>query len=372
MINLKIVHCADVHLDSAFAAYESSVSDKRRLALRSAFSTLTLYAKTEGVKLFIISGDLFDSECVTKDTVQMLSREMSSIPDCKFVITPGNHDPYNSDSPYRLFEFPSNVYIFETPEISFFEFSELGARVYGYAFTSDTYTARPLKGFKLPDDGFDGLNILAAHCDFGHETSYYAPITEEDIQNSGFDYIAMGHIHKACPVSRIGKTLYAYSGCLEGRSFDETGIKGAVTGELSKDKAELKHRRFCSKYYEKVTCDVSGSRSFSDCVPSILEKCKGFGNDCILRITLDGITSTDFCFDKQSISAVLPNVSDIEVRDETLALLDVNNLEQSATLSGEFYRQLKDRLMSDDENTHKTAAGALRFGLRAINGMDIK
>ena len=68
----------------------------------------------------------------------------------------------------------------------------------------------------------------------------------------------------------------------------------------------------------------------------------------------------------------MPNVSDIEVRDETLALLDVNNLEQSATLSGEFYRRLKDRLMSDDESTRKTAAGALRFGLRAINGMDIK
>lgn len=369
---MKIIHSADIHLDSPFTVSDPSQAEKRRHALRSAFSNIVLYAKTNSVDLFIISGDLFDRECVTKDTTLMLCREMASVPTCRFVIAPGNHDPYNKNSAYSLVSFPENVYIFKSPEISHFEFDDLGCRVYGYAFTSDTYENRPLQNFKLPKDGYNGINILAAHCDFDCEKSYYAPVTREDLQNSGFDYAAFGHIHKgSAELEKAGDTYFAYSGCLEGRSFDETGPKGALVGEIEKGRVSLKKVRFSLKRYEKISVDVSGSHTFADCAQMLSAACSEFDSDTILRVTLTGITSPEFFCDEVSVKQVLSFLSGVEVRDETLAILDMNNLKTENTLAGEFYRSLEDKLFSEDQEEKRIAYGALKYGLRAINGMDI-
>ena len=109
---MKFIHCADIHLDAPFSLLSPSDAGKRRTELRSDFSGAVLYAKTEGCKLFIIAGDLFDDEFVTKDTMEMLVHEFSAFPSCHFVIAPGNHDPYTERSPYKLTEWPENVHIF--------------------------------------------------------------------------------------------------------------------------------------------------------------------------------------------------------------------------------------------------------------------
>ena len=118
---MKFIHCADIHLDAPFSLLSPSDAGKRRTELRSDFSGAVLYAKTEGCKLFIIAGDLFDDEFVTKDTMEMLVHEFSAFPSCHFVIAPGNHDPYTERSPYKLTEWPENVHIFTSPEISYFD-----------------------------------------------------------------------------------------------------------------------------------------------------------------------------------------------------------------------------------------------------------
>ena len=68
---------------------------------------------------------------------------------------------------------------------------------------------------------------------------------------------------------------------------------------------------------------------------------------------------------------MLSFLSGVEVRDETLAILDMNNLKTENTLAGEFYRSLEDKLFSEDQEEKRIAYGALKYGLRAINGMDI-
>lgn len=77
---MKFIHCADIHLDAPFSLLSPSDAGKRRTELRSDFSGAVLYAKTEGCKLFIIAGDLFDDEFVTKDTMEMLVHEFSAFP----------------------------------------------------------------------------------------------------------------------------------------------------------------------------------------------------------------------------------------------------------------------------------------------------
>ena len=187
---IKILHCADLHLDSPFSLDDIKKSEIRRAELRGAFTSMMLYAKTEGVDIMLMAGDLFDSEYVSRDTAALMSREFSSNPNCRFVIAPGNHDPYTPESVYARVTFPDNVYIFDGDKLSYFAFDELGVDVYGYAFTSPALRANPFAG-KRPRNP-DRLNLLCAHGELGAVASQYCPIPLSDVRESGFDYIALG------------------------------------------------------------------------------------------------------------------------------------------------------------------------------------
>ena len=96
---IKVIHCADVHFDSPFALNDPRNAELRRMEFRSAFTSLVMHAKDYGAKLFLISGDLFDEEYISKDTATLIAREMASYPDCRFFISPGDCDPYSAKSP---------------------------------------------------------------------------------------------------------------------------------------------------------------------------------------------------------------------------------------------------------------------------------
>lgn len=366
---MKIIHTGDIHLDSPFTALNPIDAQKRRNALRSAFSSLILYAKTQKTDIFLICGDLFDDDCVTKDTCLALCKEMASVPDCSFFITPGNHDPYTEDSPYRLVSFPENVHIFRSDALSFFDIPKTNVRIYGSAYLAKTKPPLDLSSI-LPLDEHK-FNILMHHGDIDLPTSEYCSISRKDIEMSGFDYVAMGHIHKGSEILSSGNTKYAYCGCLEGRDFGECGYKGAITGDIEKENVSLKHVRFSSKRYEEVQFDVTGHDDFSQCVNDICEKCSSFGEDTLLRVTLTGLVSENFTPSSDILRLQLTNPCYIEIKDKTLAILNGKSLKEDKTLAGEFYRALEEKLESDDEKEKEEASLALKYGLRAIYGLDL-
>lgn len=364
---MKILHTGDIHLDSPFTSINPIEAEKRRTALRSAFSSMILYAKTEKIDLFLICGDLFDDECVTKDTCLTLCKEMASVPECSFIITPGNHDPYRENSPYNLVTFPENVYIFKSQETTKVELGDSGVCIWGSAYFSDSK-----EGFKSPLIDKSKVNILMHHGDLDVASSPYCPISTHQIEDSGFDYVALGHIHKGTEIKKAGDTSFAYCGCIEGRDFGECGYKGAIVGEIEKGNVNLHHVRFSSKRYEIISHDVTGCSSFSDCIADIIEKCSAFGEDTLLRVELTGVVSESFSPDPDSLRQVLSKPSYLEIKDRTLALLNMKNLKEDKTLAGEFYRALEDKLFSQDEEEKRIASEALKYGLRAIYGLEIK
>ena len=367
---MKIIHTGDIHLDSPFTSLNPIEAEKRRNALRAAFSSLILYAKTEKADLFLICGDLFDDECVTKDTCLALCKEMASVPECSFIITPGNHDPFGEKSPYKLVEFPENVYIFSLPELRKVEIGNTGVCIYGSAYLSDTKSAYDFpESLTLDKSKF---NILMHHGDLDVSSSPYSPISTRQIEEGGFDYVALGHIHKGTEIKKVNDTYFAYCGCIEGRDFGECGYKGAIVGEISKGKCDLRHVRFSSKRYEVVKCDVTGCESFSDCMADVAEKCASFGEDTLLRVELGGVVSESFSADTELLRQVVKSPSYLEIKDRTLSLLNIKKLKEDKTLAGEFYRALEEKLFSPDEEEKRVAADALKYGLRAIYGLEIK
>lgn len=368
---IKILHCADLHLDSPMTALCLSKAEVRKNDLRAAFTALTLSAKTGGADFLLIAGDLFDCEFVSKDTISLLCREFAAIPDCKVIISPGNHDPYTASSHYRRTEFPENVYIFDSPEISFFDFPEKNTRVYGWAFTEEHMNTCPLDEFSLENP--ERINILLAHGDLDRAESPYCPISSKKIAEIGFDYAALGHRHS---YETANDSRITYSGCLEGRGFDETGEKGAVLVGIDKDTASrfgAKFVKFSRRCYYARELDVSGSSSNADIIDKVsaLISAEHYGDDCALRIYLTGEVSGDFKITPTFICEQFPALFILEIVDRTLPILDKDKLKNDVTIRGAYYRTLESRITGEDEREREIAAMALRYGLAALGGNDI-
>ena len=141
----RILHIGDIHLDSPFSLFDVEKSQARRRELRGTFSSIMMYAKMKKADLVIIAGDLFDSEFVTRETMSLIVSQFASLPSCRFVITPGNHDPATAKSAYLKTKFPENVYVFNSESVERIAFDDIGVDVYGFAYTEEKYEQDPLR-----------------------------------------------------------------------------------------------------------------------------------------------------------------------------------------------------------------------------------
>lgn len=364
-MSVKIFHCADLHLDTPFSLSPLK-AEKRNSELRNAFANAITYAKDREADLFFIAGDLFDGRYVTIETAEWVISEISKLGKCRFFITPGNHDPYDEESPYKLLNWPENVTIFK--EKTVVNIPELGVDVYGCGFTSGSMTESPVTGY--PPLNNDNINILVCHGDVGMPLSKDGPILLSDIEKSGFDYIALGHIHQSNGVSVLGKTSYAYSGCIEGRGFDELGYKGALFGTVTKGEVSLKGIRLSQKRFEIVRVTMDPFATKLELVETIKKNIKPFGSDTALRIVLEGEMPEGIIITLNDIDNIPDRPHYIEIVDKSYPHADLGNIENEMTLRGVFYSMMKEYIESNEED-REVALKALRYGLSALSDRNI-
>jgi len=209
---LRLLHTSDVHLESDTFGHGEQ-GRRLRDSIRTAFSQVISTANGLQADLLLIVGDLFDSSRVTDEA---LAFALGQIARAKMpvVMTPGNHDAHDERSLWAKLppsEMPRNLHMLLEPEGSTLEFPHLHARVWGRALVEHTPDYRPLAGIAPPMPGM--WNIALAHGFFMEEGEFdrSSPINPIDIENSGYDYIAMGHIHVFTDCSR-GATRAAYCG----------------------------------------------------------------------------------------------------------------------------------------------------------------
>ena len=371
---LKLLHLADVHLDSAFSSLDAKKAEIRKNELRDAFSSALRFASEKQVDLVIISGDLFDSENVTRETAGFLKREFENVSPIRVFISPGNHDPYCENSVYATFDFPENVHIYRSDKLEKVELGDLNADIYGYAFRGRSLPVPPFEG-KTPDDS-SRINVLVAHADL-FSASEVCPTTPAALGKSGFDYVALGHVHNGGDAENEGGTYFAYPGCLEGRDFGECGEKGGAYVEITKENGEFsleyKKVRFSKRVYAKEKLDVTGAegaREVAERVATLIDR-KGYSSDVLLKVTLTGDVSPSFVLMDEYFVLAKEKVFSLEIEDKTRPLFDREELKNDLTLRGEFYSLLEDLLSSPDENERETAELALRYGLSALSGNNI-
>lgn len=366
-MSVKILHTADIHLDSPFTAFSPGAAEKRREALRRSFLRLIEKAKEEQVQVFLISGDLFDTEFATRDTALMLKNAFASFPSCAFFIAPGNHDPFTPASVYATAEFTDNVHVFRGREC--IELHDIGVRVFGYGFVSSICDESTVTGYDIPDDGM--VNILVCHGDMSGVLSSNGPVTRREIGDSKFDYVALGHIHKGTGVCCENGVFYAYPGCLCGRSFDETGIKSALVGTVSKGETSLLPVSVAEMRYETVSCDVSDAVSRRNALEMLRSAAAVYPAGTAVRISAEGETGEEYLFSPDELSGLTE--CDVIITDNTRPAFSFTSTESENTLKGAFYRIMEKRISESKPGSeeYRTLVKALKYGFTALNEKNI-
>lgn len=372
---MKLMHIADLHLDSAFSGFDKVEGDRRRAELRECFKRAMRLAKDEGVDLVLIPGDLFDTPFCTASTRRAVFdaiRDLGS----PVVIAPGNHDHYNKGGAYSDALLPENALVFTSDELGRFDLDELGVSVIGYAFTSDRYESDPLAS-EIPLSS-ENVNILCAHADLGSPFSKYAPMSASAIARAGFVYAALGHVHARREPVTAGNSLIAYSGFCQGRSFDELGEGGGYIVDIDIEKrrvTSIKRVVLSTLSYRIERVDCAGAESDRDVEERIAQvvASRGYGKDTALRAVLVGSVPSTYEPSARSIcsSSVADGLALLRIRNELCAAADLASLEGDLTVRGEVYRALLPKLSSEDGEERARASLALKLALAALDRREI-
>jgi len=387
---MKFVHCADVHIGMEFALNRIK-SKQRKAEILQSFLRIIEYCRDEAVDILLIAGDLFDSENVEDSVVKQIKDAFAGIPETDIYISPGNHDPYTLTSPYRQDGWSGNVTIFGgIPKV--IEHKDKGYRIWGCGFENCYVSNRLLMGVRLPKDELINIGILHGQLVGKSGKSEYNAITDDDIEKSGIDYLALGHVHKQTRVLRLGDTLYAYSGTIEGQGFDEDGIKGFYTGELSKlllgrhelitDYISTSRRR-----YYHINVDVTGATTRAEVLERIYDAAQSVieddefavlltdnvVEDNLYKITLIGDISEEAAVSVEELSAKFAGkFYYIKVRDNSRLLIDYEELAKECSLKGMYTARMLEGIRAQEQAGNEKGAQlykkALELGIRAFDG----
>ena len=370
---MRILHTADLHLDSAFSSFGKKDAEQYRALGRELLKNIFDCAKHEKCQMILIAGDLFDSKFVSNDT-RALFLSLVKNAEIPVVIAPGNHDPYSENSFYSLVEkeAPQNLYVFSAPELQAFDFDDLRVRVFGYAFTSPIINENPLLTAIMPEDnGY--LKLLCAHADMSSPLSRYAPISLADILRFDFAYSALGHIHNSDD-KEDSEGRVRYCGFAEGRSFDELGEGGVFVVDVDELSCDVRRIVLSSRAFYVDEFNISATSGDEKEKMLAFLKNKNYSGGTYLRLILTGTA------DAQTVKTIKNAREDIcdragleylEIEDETLPIYDGNYLKKDVTVRGEIYRMLLPSLTSADAGERKKASMALKIALSAIDGNNV-
>jgi len=351
---LKIIHAADLHLDSPFSGLSPELAAQRRGEQRLLLNDLTDLVKREEAHLVLLAGDLLDGSFVYRETVQALAHALGEMP-CPVFIAPGNHDPNTPTSPWRSRSWPENVHIFGK-NVEKYELPELNCVVYGFGFPTAHMETSPLEGF-LVTEGRETVKLMCLHADLT-PGSPYAPITERQIAGSGLTYLALGHIHARSGLRTAGNTYYAYPGCPQGRGFDETGEKGALVLNIEPGRVEERFVPLCHHRYEHLSVDVTGKNPLT----AVLEKLPADCGQHHFRITLTGESGG---VDIAALSAALGSkCAALTLKDATRLPQDLWKRRGEDNLTGTWLDLLARRCEAQPDNDALQLAA--RFALAAL------
>lgn len=370
MKKIKILQTGDLHFDTPFKDLNKKISLISKEELLEVFSRIIELCLINSVDILLLTGDIFDNLTVDKKTLFFIKNQIERIENIRVFISPGNHDPYNDKSFYKMIEWPKNVYVFKD-NIENVKIEELKTVVWGAAFTNNYIRKSLLKNIKIEEDY---INIMTIHGELSNsdEGNEYNPITKEDIGLSGLNYIAIGHRHNFSGIQKSNNTYYGYAGCPQGRGFDEVEDKGVILGDITKDTVNLEFVRTSKRNYYIKNIDITNTNSYEEIKNIILsEISEEERNLNFYKIILKGEVESYFNINEE---VVLEKVKDyfyfIKIIDNTKIKIDIDTIAKDYSIKGVYARKLLEK--SKEDISEEIIELALKMGVQALSKEEVK
>lgn len=370
---MKVIHTADLHLDSRLSRYFNDTKAKeRRNELLLTFQRLIDYAVENEVEAIIIAGDLFDVPKISATARNAVLAAVKNHPDIAFYYLRGNHDAdsFLQDVLDREGQLPDNLKLFSKEWKSYEQIGRDGSSVVITGAEADADNNGKLALSLLLDQG--KVNIVTLH---GQETETAGKKDAEiipirDYKNRGIDYLALGHIHAPKLEKLDARGSYAYAGCLEGRGFDECGQRGFYLLEISEKSVVPTFVPFAQRVMWELPVDVSACMDSNDAISKIkdvMEERKVREKDMV-KILLTGEVDMEAEFDTDYIAK---NFADslyfAKVADRTKPKVNYEDYAKDVSLKGEYIRRIR-KAVEEGSLTDAEGAEMIRLGIRILSG----
>lgn len=338
---MKIIHCADIHLDSALSSnFTAKQAEMRRNELLLTFTDMVDYGAAQNVRAIIIAGDLFDGQQVSARVENIVKDCIKSHSEIDFLYLAGNHD---EEALCGKFNTLSNFKMFDDSKVS-------------YRYGNVVITSFP-EGQKLaPED----INIVVKHMELKQP---------ERFAGCNIDYLALGHIHKHIEGRLDSRGVYCYSGCLEARGFDECGEQGFMELDVSSEGLRYRYVPFGRRRAWRLQVavdDLADEMGFSSV--SLCERIERAAADIsskdMLCVRLVGNVMPESDINKNYISEYFKDKFYLfRLEDRTTLGIDTEGIKNERSLRADFIK----RVMESDE-AEDVKKAIIVCGIRALAG----
>lgn len=356
---MKFVHIADMHFDVPFTTLnKKELGNIRRLDQRKALKKVVDYIKQNNIQYLFIAGDLYEHEYVKQSTIEYINNLFKEIGNTKIYIIPGNHDPILKNSYYSKFKWNKNVHIFST---NIEKIQEDEVDIYGFGF--DNFYMKESKYQDLQIENKEKINILITHGSLEGGTSTdmeYNPMNKIKLNNLGFDYIALGHIHKT---NYNEETKIIYPGSTISLGFDELGSHGMIVGEINETTKELKTQFI--KIDEKEFVEYEFNISEIQTKEELIEKINLIETEENKYYKIILVGNRQFEINIYDVEKYIQNNNIIKLKDHTKIKYDLEKIALENNLKGIFVKELLQKIEENPEKKN-VYLKAIEVGLEAM------
>lgn len=288
---VKLLHTADLHLDSplrTLALRDPVLKEHVETATRGALARIVDIAVEEGVAALLVAGDLYDGGQRSMKTAAFLIDQFQRLADAgiRVFLIRGNHDAESRIT--AEIGWPDNVHRFDGRG-GHVVLGETGIAIHGVSF-SKPRASESLVGRYHPVK--DMVNVALMHTSLGGADGHdpYAPCSVADLAGAGFDYWALGHIHRRAVHHE--HPFVVMPGMPQGRDMGEDGAKSATLIHVDDGRLRIEDRPTARILFLRVDCDVDGAGDMAEvhaAVRSALADVAG-AVPAIVRLRLTGRT----------------------------------------------------------------------------------
>jgi len=359
---MKIIHTADLHLDSKLSANLSSDKTKaRKLEILSNFRRLLSTAKNMGVKAVIIAGDLFDNEKITKYAKGEVLSVINAYSDIDIIYLVGNHE--KTAFLDTLSVIPENL---KAVTSSAWETVKYDGITISLANLTEDNEGVIYKTLNLEKDD---KNIVVLHGAVANykSSNHGETVNIPELKDKNIDYLALGHYHSFLCEKLDERGNYAYSGCLEGRGFDECGQKGFVLIDTD-DIKKVEFVPFSKRVLHEITLDVSGFENWAEIKKKVLLEVLNIDKKDLVKVVLKGEIGKDVLTYADNLATELNyEFYFAKVYDETEVKINEEDIKSEIGIKGEFYRLL----LNDETITKSDKTEIVKILNKALKGEDL-